>query len=107
MVRKDEMLWMPTLKGSAFNWQTSKQDGNVLHTGVAFASCLGFKPPATRVWRDACDEGIRVMSHKTGVTKLFLLTGEIRANDEIVGWEFKEHGAPEGQRELRLTIYND
>jgi hypothetical protein len=89
-------LKVPCHLSSLFMWR----DGN----GAAEASDLP-RPMCARVWADAADVGFEVVSTRTGVKKLFLLTSEdFNANGDLERWVFTSHGP--GVRVV-LSVYND
>ena len=85
---------LPVHDGRIFEWDRG--------VGYADASDLSIRL-AGRVYPDAADEGFYVQSHKTGVKKLFVATGEVlRARDgDVISWTFKSDDG------FVIEIFND
>lgn len=45
-----------------------------------------------RVWNDSCDEGVELVSHVTGVSCKFVLSGSIFENEELTAWQYTAIG---------------
>lgn len=77
-------LQVPEYSGKKFIWSRYKKLTGV---GVVEASELGLKPgkvPHSQCYSDACDEGIKVKSHRTGKVIECYLSKETAAE-----WEYK------------------
>ena len=70
---------------------------------VADMSDLGHGFKFERVYDDACDIGLTLISHRTGKEIVFVFTGHIRNNEgELMGWELESLGST-----FKMTIFND
>jgi hypothetical protein len=92
-------LLTPTrVNGDKFAWSKNR--------GVTEISTLGPDFDFSRVWNDACDEGLTIVSHKTGREIVFAINNTRRdADNDVVAWELtsvspKFHG-------ISLVIFND
>lgn len=101
MVSLSEMarLNIPLHDPRQFTWNS------VDNTGTTEISSLS--PRAwSRVYDDACDVGFEVKSHRTGVTRLFTMTREVKNDDnEITHWEFTSENFID--KRIVVTIFND
>jgi hypothetical protein len=92
---------VPVYGGDIFTWKREA-------AGYADASDLVSynRTLWARLLADSADEGFYVVSHKTGVKKLFVLVQTIKQgtedDTEIIGWSFfsDDHA-------VRLTVFND
>jgi len=80
---------------------------------VGEASTLGLKPGHVwdRLYDDACDEGIALRSHKTGMVSTWHVVETITQDGEVLGWMLKPTTEsvwrmPE-LRNYQLNIVND
>jgi len=77
------------------------------------ASTLGLRPGHQwdQLYDDACDVGIPLRSHKTGVVSTWFLLETITQNGEVLGWMLKPtHETIRRQPQLaeyQLNISND
>lgn len=78
-----------------------------LHSFVAEISDLGPSFKFGRVYDDACDEGLTLVSQWSGDEIVFAIDREIKDGEgELMGWELKP--VPEShRRHLSITIFND
>jgi hypothetical protein len=83
---------------------------------VAYASDLGLHAgalPFARIYDDACDAGISIVSHKTGVKLTYYVDQheDRNADGEITGWRYTltpEHARSHpNMREWKVLIIND
>lgn len=72
---------------------------------VAEISDLGLNFKFERVYDDACDEGLTLVSHRTGDEIVFALNEELKDNDgDVIGWTLK----PVSKNvNFTITIFND
>lgn len=72
---------------------------------LAFASDLQGSFKLGRIFDDACDEGFKIRSAKTGKTEIFVLTEILKDQEgDIQGWVFK---ALNRTLNVSVTIFND
>lgn len=74
-------------------------------TFVAEASDLG-RDPFGRVWDDACDIGLTLVSARTGAQVVFAVAGEARDGEgDLLYWDLlpADRNAPA----LKVRVYND
>lgn len=78
-----------------------------LHTFVAEISDLGTFFQFGRVYDDACDQGLTLVSEWSGDEIVFAIHEEMTDNEgDILGWKLKP--VPEShRRHLSITIFND
>ena len=94
MIRKPDCQDIPVHDGSKFTW-TGK-------TGVIDESDFGKAKYTGQVWKDACDAGFYVRSHRTGDMKLFTYAGGMRDRDG--DWVGHVYTSEDG---LRVDVLND
>ena len=76
--------------------------------GVMATEASQFRPGFVlgRVYDDACDEGLTLVSHKTGREVVFAMYLTHRDRDgDVTRWDLR--AVTPGQRGLRLTVFND
>lgn len=83
----------------AFTW-----NGNL---GTCEISDLGRDFRFGQVYDDACDEGVTVVSSKTGEEVVFAITGRDmdHSGEDIAGWRLQ--GVTPGYKTMQLLIIND
>jgi hypothetical protein len=87
---------VPVYDGKLFSWSKS--------TGTTEASTLSPNLyPWGRLERDALDVGFYVRSHKTGVTKLFVLVDCEVEGTEVTSWTL----TPADSSDVKITVLND
>ena len=84
---------LPVHDGRHFFWEGKSATGEV--------SSIGAPSVAGRVWRDSCDVGFYVRSHKTGVKKLFVETAVTRSHGDVLSWTYESDDG------LKIEIFND
>lgn len=83
---------LPVHDGRSFEWDR----------GIGYAEVSDLMPRLTdRVYPDAADEGFYVLSHKTGVKKLFFAVGDRRMGEDVASWLFKSEDG------FGIEIFND
>ena len=73
---------LPVHDGRSFTWDR----------GIGYAEASDLLPRLSgRIRPDSSDEGFHVQSHKTGVKKLFVATGEVRRamSGDVLSWTYK------------------
>jgi hypothetical protein len=83
-----------------------------LSADISDLSGGGAKQVFGRIYADACDEGLTLVSHKTGQEVRMFVSREVRDNEgDITHWCLRS--VPEDERKLglpatiELTIFND
>lgn len=72
---------------------------------VAEASSL---PPFGRVYDDACDEGLTVVSAHTGREVVFVVEDTVYSDDgELVCWDLRPAARDLRDNGFRLRVFND
>lgn len=92
------VLTPPAVSATMFTWE-----GGI---GVAEASSL----PASfgRVYDDACDEGLTVVSSRTGRQVVFVVDATVRDNDgDITEWVLTPVNPADASTVRGLRIFND
>jgi hypothetical protein len=73
-------------------------------TFSAFASDL---PPFGRVYADSCDEGLTLVSARTGREITVGVVDDIRRDGEVVGWVLKPCTRRAAEPTFTVVVYND
>lgn len=95
--RDFNLLRPAPVRGTFFHWNK--------YSGIAMISDLGPGFDFDRVWNDACDEGLTVISDETGTEVVFAMNHIMENGDEVQAWKLL--GATRGYEHLSLTIFND
>ena len=82
MVAKKADLLVPAYDSRDFTWSKGVAGNSI---AVVEASDLNRRQVSAQVWRDSCDVGFTVVSHRTGTEKLFVFSREIKdAEGEVI-----------------------
>lgn len=105
MVAKQKDFKVPTYRGEQFTWSRGVAGNSI---GIAEASDLDIRTHefggGTRVWRDSCDVGFEVISHRTGRVKLFTFAQVLKdAEGDIIAWVFESAD----DSDIDIHILND
>lgn len=69
---------------------------------IAEISDLGKGFTLGRVWNDSCDEGLTLISHRTGAELVFVVENEVTRDGDFLYWSLK---STDGRFEM--TLFND
>lgn len=78
---------MPTVHHSdQFSWDANKKQLYADASDIGITAGMTFGP----IFNDACDQGLFVMSRRSGRIAVFALVREIKDREgEVTGWEFE------------------
>lgn len=60
-----------------------------------------------RVWADSCDEGLTVVSAKTGTEKVFVVDHVEYREGDLLWWDLKSVTGTRIDGQVTLTLFND
>lgn len=94
------MLLHPTPVTTArFNYQAGQFTAEISDLGPGFRF--------ERVWNDSCDEGLTLVSKRTGFELVFAVVHTERREGEILWWELAAVTRNRCHKGLTIKLFND